>query len=129
MAQDPGVPADRRHHAGTEATNRTVKTVARTAYGFGTWTTNAAAYGSPAPGTARSAPRHDGELPLTVEDPPSDVNSLGEKQFRGWVNRLNFNQSPREPRIGRKVSASPRWVAWNVHGPFEPLSLAYGHPA
>jgi len=55
-------------NAGTEATNRTVKTAARTAYGF-TSTTSAAEYGSPAPDD------HVGSPPPEDASPPSSSKS------------------------------------------------------
>ena len=58
-------------NAGTEATNRTVKTAARTAYGSSaTSTTSAAEYGSPAPGATAGLPPAEGHVPLKFEEPP-----------------------------------------------------------
>ena len=55
---------------GTEATNRTVKTAARTAYGgSATWTTNDYEHGSPAPDDHVGPPPAEVKLPLNVEEP------------------------------------------------------------
>ncbi len=56
-------------NAGTEATNRTVKTAARTAYGFRTSRINADGYGSPAPGDHAGPPPAEGAFPLNFEEP------------------------------------------------------------
>jgi len=58
-------------NAATEATNRTVKTAARTAYGFRNLDTNAAEYGSPAPGHTAGQPTAEGYFPLNFEEPAS----------------------------------------------------------
>jgi len=55
-------------NAGTEGTNRMIKDAAASPSGFATWTTNAAEYGSTAPGNhaGRSVPR--GRFPLNYEE-------------------------------------------------------------
>jgi hypothetical protein len=61
-------------NAGAEATNRTVKTTARTAYGFRNWRTNDAEYGSPAPGNTAGPPPAEGRFPLKFEEPASTLD-------------------------------------------------------
>ena len=56
-------------NAGTEATNRTVKTAHGRPTGSGTWRTNAAEYGSPAPDDHAGAPPAEVNFPLKFEEP------------------------------------------------------------
>jgi transposase len=56
-------------NAGTEGTNRVIKDAAQIAFGFATSTTNAAEYGSTAPGNHAGQPVPRRPLPLNFEEP------------------------------------------------------------